>query len=578
MNIQYWFKLIITALLFLPVFHNHLTYAASHNEAPLIDFDHKADINNVFVFPTPLPTPSSGNQVNVVGGNQISVTNNNVSTNFENLTQATNATETATTTSTIKNGLETPIKIDPNYATRHISGNNARDLGRIVEIRPRSGSENQIGRNVQVSRLSNPLISEASSSLQANASETDEGSSQPTTSTDSKETKPISKDQAEQSMNSGTFDVPSVDSLSIHVVDKEFLVVPSTNSTVNDSIGREGPIHITTSQFFSSIQNGQAKAPEGFQAGGPMSVIVQGTEGISDTQVLMTLTSADGEENVQVSGALNEDVGAGIFGNRHVASFMLPYDLTSGFYDFSLGLGSQSTTPVQIQIADSATLIRQRELVQIVQASLNEKYAFPYALVGPYSPLPLGAKVHDPNTGELITTIDQDNTWLFFAYDPDAFFGQPDARWILINGNSEDMQIIENREFWPEVITADGEAYPFDFGSHDHVYFGLFNAGPYFQYHNTGEDTTPEKKDETDSTEEDSDSIGPAIIGLSSTLKDCPPEEIKKYAFILTFDDTDKRFIELKNDEKKLLKKLGISAANIHRTRPKRFPHGQEDI
>ena len=140
-----------------------------------------------------------------------------------------------------------------------------------------------------------------------------------------------------------------------------------------------------------------------------------------------------------------------------------------------------------------------------------------------------------------------------------------------MNSDSEEMQIIENREFAPEVVLADGRPYPLDYASHDHVYYGMFNAGTSFQDKNAGNGDIPENNDEGDSTTEDIDSIGPAIIGLSSTLKDCPPERIKTYAIILTFDDTDKRFIELKNEEKKLLKKLGINAANITELDPKDF-------
>ena len=39
------------------------THAASHREAPMIDFDNKADINDVHVSPESLPATPSSNQV-----------------------------------------------------------------------------------------------------------------------------------------------------------------------------------------------------------------------------------------------------------------------------------------------------------------------------------------------------------------------------------------------------------------------------------------------------------------------------------------------------------------------------------
>ena len=324
-------------------------------------------------------------------------------------------------------------------------------------------------------------------------------------------------------------------------------------------------------KFFSSIQDGQVTVPQGFQAGDAINLVVEGTEGMSRVNGAMILMAANGAEGVQVPGTITDDVGAGIWGNRQVAKFTLPDNLSLGFYDLYLDMGPHSPQPVQIQITDSVSRNRRSELVQVARSILDNKYPYPYAMVGPYSPLPVGAQLKDPNTGEVVITISQDNMWLFFAYDPDAFFGQSDARWILINGNSEEVQIIENRKFWPEVIFANGQSYPFDYGNHDHLYYGLFNVGTYFQDQSTGNGTTTDDKDETDSTTETTDSMGPAIIGLPSTLQDCPPEKIKKYAFLVTLDDTDRRFEELKDQERALLKKLGIPSRNLHEVNPADF-------
>lgn len=321
-----------------------------------------------------------------------------------------------------------------------------------------------------------------------------------------------------------------------------------------------------------SANEGNSEASVGFQAGDLINMVVEGAEGISDSQASMTLTSADSGETVEVSGTLNEDVGAGIWGNRKMANFTLPQDLSPAFYDLSLIVGLESTESILVEVAESTSLNRRRELVQIIQTAINNKYSYPYALVGPYRHLPMGSQIKDSITAEVVATIDQDNMWLFFAYDPAAFLGQPDARWILINGNSEEMQIIENREFEPEVTLVNGEPYPLDYGSHDHVYYGLFATGPYLQDRTTGSSTTPENRDGASTTPEITLSTQAPIIGLSfSSEEPCPPEKVKKYAFVVTLDDTDKRFEALKNQEKNLLKKLGIPTGNLHELNPADF-------
>lgn len=328
----------------------------------------------------------------------------------------------------------------------------------------------------------------------------------------------------------------------------------------------------TLKQFFSSITRGQTKAPGGFQAGDAISVIVEGTNGISHSQMSMTLISSEREETFQVLGTLKENVGAGIYENRRVGQFTLPHDLPIGFYDLSLSVGFQRTKPVLVQISDSTSMNRRRELIEIIHSAIGEKYPYPYAVVGPYSALPMGSQIKDSITGEMIAIIDQPNMWLFFAYDPEAFFGQSDARWVLIDGNSENLQIIENREFGPAVTLVNGEPFAFDYGSHDHLYHGLFAAGPYLQNRPTGSITTLEDKEEGDGIANDRTSSHAPFIGLSfSSEIPCPPEQVKQYAFIVTLDDTDKRFEELIKQEKILLKKLGVRSENMHELNPADF-------
>lgn len=277
-------------------------------------------------------------------------------------------------------------------------------------------------------------------------------------------------------------------------------------------------------------------------------MIVEGTDEVSTSHMSVTLTLSDSGKTFQTLGTLSENVGAGIFGNRRVGQFTLPHDLPSGFYGLSLSVGLQSTKPVLIQITDSASINRRRELTEIVQSAIGEKYPYPYpyALIGPYSALPMGSQINDSITGEIIATIDRPNMWLFFAYDPEAFLGQSDARWVLIDGNSENIQLIENREFGPIVTLANRGPYAFDFGSHDHVYHGLFATGPYFQNRPTGSNITPDDKEGGDGIEDNSISSHAPILGLSfSSEVPCPPEKVKQYAFIVTLDDTDKRFEEL---------------------------------
>ncbi|MCA9499965.1 MAG: hypothetical protein MRJ67_09950 [Nitrospirales bacterium] len=325
-------------------------------------------------------------------------------------------------------------------------------------------------------------------------------------------------------------------------------------------------------QFFSSIQTGQPNPSGGLQAGDPMNVVVESTDRVSNSHILVTLTSSEREETVQVLGTLSENVGAGIFDNRRVGQFTPPHDLPTGFYSLSLSVGLQSANPVLIEISDSASLNRRRELTEIIQSAIGEKYSYPYALVGPYSPLPMGSQINDSITGETIATIDQPNMWLFFAYDPEAFFGQSDARWVLIDGNSENLQIIENREFGPAVTLANGEPYALDYGSHDHVFHGVFATGPYFQNRQTGSNTTLEDREEGDGIEDNTFSSHAPIIGLSfSSDVPCPPEKVNHFAFIVTLDDTDKRFEELIQQEKKLLRKLGIPTENMHELNPEDF-------
>ena len=358
--------------------------------------------------------------------------------------------------------------------TNLVPENNARNLRRIVEVPRRSGSENQLGENVQVSRLSSPLIAEEDNT-------------------------PVLK------------------------------------------------------QFFSSIQDGQVKAPQGFQAGDLISMIVEGTHEASNSEVSMTLISSDSGETVQVSGTLSENVGAGIEGNRQVGEFQLPYDLTKGFYDVFLNISDVSSSVSQIEISDYVSQNRRRELVQIINASMKHLYEFPYTMIGPYSPLPSGAQIQDSDTGEIVSVIDEDNMWLFFGYDPTSFFPQSDAKWILINSNSEQMQIFENREFWPNVLLANGEPYPFQYGNRNHFLLQAFTTGDgvYFQDGNTDSGrkgpVVPQLATNT----------GRSIIGVPMK-EGCDPKKVKKYAIFVTFNDIEKQFKQLLDEEKDLVKKLGF--------------------
>ena len=307
-------------------------------------------------------------------------------------------------------------------------------------------------------------------------------------------------------------------------------------------------------QFFSSIQNGQVKTPEGFQAGGPITMIVEGKEAELNSQTSMTLTSSDSGETIRVSGRLREDVGAGIFENRRVGQFTLPHSLLPGFYEINLTIDSQSTKSVLIQISDSGSLNRRRELVKIIKNVLNTSYEFPYALVGTYSPLPLGARIQDPSTGNLVTVVEQNNTWLFFAYDPTAFFGQPDARWILINGNTEEIEIIENREFGPEVFLSNDNPYPMQYDNRDYYFQQVFTTGDGLNFQN---DDSERKEQDKILYQLTSTHEGQTVIGVPFK-EGCDPKKVKKYAIFANFDDTQERFTSLLREEKNLIQKLGF--------------------
>ena len=242
-----------------------------------------------------------------------------------------------------------------------------------------------------------------------------------------------------------------------------------------DNLGNEEPPRIN--QFFSSIQGGQVKAPEGFQAGDSINIVIEGTEEVSTSTVSINLFSFGTGKTVQVLGTLSDNVGAGIVGNRQIGEFLLPYDLPKGFYDIYLDMSENSKPVSQIEISDTVSQNRRRELVQLINGSLTKQDEFPHTMIGPYSPLPIGAQIQDSDTGELVTVIDQGNMWLFFSYDPTSFFGQSDARWILINGNSEQIQVFENHEFWPNVLLPSGKPYPFQYGNRNHFLQQIFTTG-----------------------------------------------------------------------------------------------------
>ena len=331
------------------------------------------------------------------------------------------------------------------------------------------------------------------------------------------------------------------------------VISPDGTRTYTNSEGSIGvelaPLQI--GQFFSSIQDGQVKAPQGFQAGDSLNMIIEGTEGVATSQVSMNLIASDSGETVQVLGTLSENVGAGIEGNRQIGEFRLPYDLPKGFYEVFLNLSEDSRPAAQIEISDAVSQNRRRELTQLITDSLKDQGDSPYTMVGPYSPLPVGAQIQDSDTGELITVIDQNNMWLFFRYDPTSFFGQADAKLILINGNSEQIQIFENREFWPNVQLQNGEPYPFQYGNRNHVLQQTFTTGDgiYFQDGNSGRKgpVAPQLATNT----------GRSIIGVPMK-EGCDPKKVKKYAIFVTFNDIEKQFKQLLEEEKALVKKLGF--------------------
>jgi len=175
------------------------------------------------------------------------------------------------------------------------------DVGPIHDI---SDSRQNFSSSYAVNRLDAASTKVVGKQILEDSPASDGATTQATSSPDSAQEKQTSVDQTEQLMNNVALDEVPLESISIYDLGNEFLLSSSTSSQV----------------------------PEEFQAGGPINMIVEGTEGISTSPVSMTPTSADSGETVQVSGTLSEDVGAGILGNRRIASFTLPYDLSSGFY------------------------------------------------------------------------------------------------------------------------------------------------------------------------------------------------------------------------------------------------------
>ena len=166
--------------------------------------------------------------------------------------------------------------------------------------------------------------------------------------------------------------------------------------------------------------------------------------------------------------------------------------------------------------------------------------------------------------------MEDENRWLFFAFDHQARFEQPEAIWILANAETQELELITGENAWPAVYQLDpdvpddgliarGSRVGLDFGSPDNQLNQLYGFGPLLQQR-----PVPDPRPRLQAGGKKSPLAGEPFLG--GTKGKCP--KIRKIVILIQFDDNTKEksrggrpipnFDQVLERERRLAKNLGF--------------------
>jgi hypothetical protein len=261
----------------------------------------------------------------------------------------------------------------------------------------------------------------------------------------------------------------------------------------------------------------------------------------------------------------------------------VPAEVPPGDYNLSFELDELVET-VEIEIATRQDLTTREQALDLAEEALGERLEGGLDLLGGSRPLPGGSELCNGLTGELFSVVGGDESWLFFAFDPESGFAQPDATWLVVQAGAGEVQVIDDQGGWPEVrikdvdptlltegegATCQGSRWGPAFGSPKLRDGGFFGGGGVF-YNELPAANPPRRRPAVP--------VNPVHEGrtLLGTPEGPCPDGIKKIALLIQLDDNNQKrnekgkeipdFDDVMDRERRLMRELGFN--EVHEIKP----------
>ncbi len=252
-----------------------------------------------------------------------------------------------------------------------------------------------------------------------------------------------------------------------------------------------GRAQLRVERMFGGAVDGLTSAPAGAVPGRRLYALVTG-EGLAQSESVAVTLSYPAESAVEL--VLPQPVEARfvaleqleIAGDQRVIELVVPDNARVGYATVEVSVAGLVAASVPVDISTAATVAERQELATFAEAYIAElSPEQPLSIVAGYNPLPEGSMVSDGMTGEVIHRVTGEREYLFFGFDPESLFEQPEARWLLADAATGELRVLEGQGGWPVVELeterdSDSEEQQneilVDFGGHGVLYNQFFNA------------------------------------------------------------------------------------------------------
>ena len=144
-------------------------------------------------------------------------------------------------------------------------------------------------------------------------------------------------------------------------------------------------------------------------------------------------------------------------GDRRVIDVCIPEEARPGSGRLVVDWGGDLYLDgLDFEIADPTFVKVREKLARHAASEAKRVLGLEPAVIGGYAPLPVDTEVCEALTGLNIYTVPDDDTFLFYGFDPVSLFEQPRTVWMLASPGTERFETFV-RPSWPEVIVLDGD-------------------------------------------------------------------------------------------------------------------------